>query len=148
MALAGGRLFVPWVDLATRDERNLVERHRSDAEGRGGLTALAVATGRVLWQQRLPALAFGAATVANDVVFTSTYDGGIYAFASATGKLLWRARARAGINSFPAIAGQAAPGRRGRARRRRTPARRAHRLLAAVAGAHRQPRRMTRMLLS
>ena len=61
-------------------------------------------------------MAFGAATVANDVVFTSTYDGTIYAFATATGKRLWKTRARAGINSFPAIAGDtllvgaAAPG--------------------------------------
>jgi hypothetical protein len=46
---------------------------------------------------------FGAATVANDVVFTSTYDGTIYAFDTKTGKTLWRAKARAGINSFPSI---------------------------------------------
>jgi alcohol dehydrogenase (cytochrome c) len=51
-------------------------------------------------------MAFGAATVANDVVFTSTFDGTIYAFATATGKQLWKTRARAGINSFPAIAGR------------------------------------------
>ena len=65
-----------------------------------------MATGRVLWQRRLPSPDFGAATVANDVVFTSTYDGRIYAFAAATGTLLWSARARAGINAFPAIAGK------------------------------------------
>ena len=59
---------------------------------------------------------FGAATVANDVVFTSTYAGVIYAFDTETGKTLWTKQATAGINSFPAIdgdtllVGAAAPG--------------------------------------
>jgi outer membrane protein assembly factor BamB len=106
MALAGGRLFVPWVDLATRAGARSSNGTDPIAEGRGGFTALAVATGRVLWQHRLPSPDFGAATLANDVVFTSTYDGAIYAFASTTGKRLWSAHARAGINSFPAIAGK------------------------------------------
>ena len=59
---------------------------------------------------------FGAATVANDVVFTSDYAGTIYAFDTQTGKTLWTAKAPAGINAFPAIdgdtllVGAAAPG--------------------------------------
>jgi outer membrane protein assembly factor BamB len=48
---------------------------------------------------------FGAATVANDVVFTSTYAGTVYAFDTNTGKTLWTTKAPAGINSFPAIDG-------------------------------------------
>ena len=63
------------------------------------------ATGKVLWQHKLPSMDFGAATVANDVVFTSTYAGTIYAFDTKTGKTLWTAKAPAGINSFPAIDG-------------------------------------------
>jgi alcohol dehydrogenase (cytochrome c) len=47
----------------------------------------------------------GAATVANDVVFTSTYDGTIYGFDTQTGATLWTTKAPAGINSFPAIDG-------------------------------------------
>jgi glucose dehydrogenase len=116
MALAGKRVFVPWVDLATRTSATSSNGTNPLREGRGGLAALDAATGRTLWQHRLPSMAFGAATVANDVVFTSTYDGTIYAFATATGKQLWKTKARAGINSFPAIAGRlllvgaAAPG--------------------------------------
>ena len=60
---------------------------------------------KVLWQHKLPAMDLGAATVANDVVFTSTYAGLIYAFDTETGKTLWKTRAPAGINSFPAIDG-------------------------------------------
>jgi alcohol dehydrogenase (cytochrome c) len=73
--------------------------------GRGGLTAVDAATGRVLWQRKLPSMDFGAATVANDVVFTSTYAGTVYAFDTQTGKTLWTTKAPAGINSFPAIDG-------------------------------------------
>ena len=106
MALAGGRLFVPWLDLATRASATSSNGIEPIEEGRGGFTALDVASGRVLWRHVLPAPDFGAATVANDVVFTSTYDGTIYAFATATGRQLWSAKARAGINSFPAVAGK------------------------------------------
>jgi alcohol dehydrogenase (cytochrome c) len=105
MALAGRRVFVPWVDLATQTSATSSNGTDPLSDGRGGFTALDTATGALLWQRRLPSMAFGAATVANDVVFTSTYDGTIYAFAIATGRQLWKARARAGINSFPAIAG-------------------------------------------
>jgi outer membrane protein assembly factor BamB len=48
---------------------------------------------------------FGCATVANDVVFTATYDGRIWALAAADGRVLWTERARAGINGCPAVAG-------------------------------------------
>ena len=100
MALAGKRVFVPWVDLATQTSATSSNGTDPLREGRGGFTALDAATGRVLWQHRLPSMAFGAATVANDVVFTSTYDGTIYAFAtpraSSCGR---RRRARASTRS-------------------------------------------------
>jgi alcohol dehydrogenase (cytochrome c) len=53
----------------------------------------------------LPSVDFGAATVANDVVFTSDYAGTIYGFDTQTGKTLWTAKAPAGINAFPSIDG-------------------------------------------
>ena len=49
------------------------------------------------------ALDIGAATVANDVVFTSTYDGVSYGLSAKTGSVLWSAKAPTGINSFPAV---------------------------------------------
>jgi alcohol dehydrogenase (cytochrome c) len=121
MAFAENRLFVPWLDLptrtsATRLSGGLAGGLGSLERGRGGVTALDAETGRVLWQRKLPQIVFGAATVANDVVFTSTYDGTIYGLDTATGRTLWRVKARAGVNSFPAIdgdtllVGAAAPG--------------------------------------
>ena len=122
MAFAEDRLFVPWLDFPTGLSANGLPGGLAAAaavslkSGRGGLTAVDAATGKVLWQRKLPQMNFGAATVANDVVFTSTYDGTIYALHTETGRTLWRAKARAGINAFPAIdgdtllVGAAAPG--------------------------------------
>ena len=108
MALGGTALFVPWNDFpvhasATGISGSLLSQNFS--AGTGGFTALDAATGGVLWQNKLPSMDFGAATVANDVVFTSTYAGMVYAFDTQTGATLWTATATAGINSFPAVDG-------------------------------------------
>ena len=108
MALAANRLFIPWLDFGTRaDASGLAAGFNpfNFKTGRGGLTAVDAATGKLLWKRNLPAMDFGAATVANDVVFTSTYAGTVYAFDTQTGKTLWTTKAPAGINSFPAIDG-------------------------------------------
>jgi outer membrane protein assembly factor BamB len=107
MAYAAGRLFVPVVDLcgwgsaAARQELTELD----PTNGKGRLVALDATTGRTLWQRRLPSPDFGCATVANDVVFTSTYDGTVYALAARDGAILWRARMRAGVNACPAVVG-------------------------------------------
>jgi outer membrane protein assembly factor BamB len=91
MAYADDRLFVP-VDLC----------------GRGGeLLALDAASGRTLWERHLPAPDAGCATVANDVVFTSTHDGTVYAFATRDGTLVWHVRLPAKVSACPAIVGDA-----------------------------------------
>ena len=108
MALDAGRLFVPWVDLpisasASGPAHGLTGTNLH--KGRGGFAALDAASGRQIWQRKLPSMDFGAATVTNDVVFTSTYAGRIYAFDVQTGRTLWTQQAPAGINSFPAVDG-------------------------------------------
>jgi alcohol dehydrogenase (cytochrome c) len=105
MALADSRLFVPWLDLAATAGSTGQQGGFNFRGGRGGLTAIDAATGKVDWQQKLPSMDFGAATVANDVVFTSDYAGTIYAFDTQTGKTLWTVKAPAGINAFPSIDG-------------------------------------------
>jgi alcohol dehydrogenase (cytochrome c) len=107
MAYADGRLFVPVVDLCgwgSAVARQLLTTV-DPTKGRGRLVALDAASGRTLWERRLPSPNFGCATVSNDVVFTSTYDGTMYAFAAADGMLLRRIQLRAGTNACPAIAG-------------------------------------------
>ena len=107
MAYADGRLFVPVVDLCGWGSAIAQQKLTSvdPRRGRGRLVALDAKSGRKLWQRRFPSPSFGCATVANDVVFTSTFDGTLYALATGDGRVLWRARMRAGVNSCPAIAG-------------------------------------------
>ena len=107
MAYADGRLFVPVVDLcgwgSAVGRQELTDLDPSS--GRGRLVALDAATGSVLWERRLPSPDFGCATVSNDVVFTSTYDGTVYALSVTDGTILWRATMRAGVNACPAVVG-------------------------------------------
>jgi alcohol dehydrogenase (cytochrome c) len=105
MAYAGGRLFVPVVDLCGwgRADRGQPLTEVDPAQGRGRLVALDAATGGILWQRRFPSPVFGCATVAGDVVFTSTYDGTAYALAARDGSIVWRVRLRAGSNACPAV---------------------------------------------
>ena len=73
--------------------------------GSGRMVALDDETGGVFWDRRLPLPVFACATVANDVVFTATFDGTLYALAAADGRTLWSAKLRAGVNACPAVAG-------------------------------------------
>jgi outer membrane protein assembly factor BamB len=107
MAHADGRLFVPVVDLCAHGSATSYDDlDRVDpARGRGRLVALDASTGRRLWERRFASPVFGCATVADGVVFTSTYDGVVYALDTEDGKRLWSYRMRAGINACPALVG-------------------------------------------
>jgi alcohol dehydrogenase (cytochrome c) len=104
MAQANGTLFVPWLNLCALSSAtsfNLPPENFGRATG--GLSAVDAATGKVKWTRHLPHANFGAATVANDVVFTSDFTGKIYAYSTDIGRRLWTAQASAGINAFPAV---------------------------------------------
>jgi alcohol dehydrogenase (cytochrome c) len=103
MAASGNLVFVPWVDLCFDATATGIKSAGGLNGGTGGLAAINSATGNIVWQSHLPSPAYGAATVANDVVFTSTLAGTIYAFDAATGKTLFTTKGPAGINSFPAV---------------------------------------------
>jgi len=107
MAYAAGRLFVPVVDLCGRGSATTSQpvTELALSQGRGRLVALDGRSGSVLWELRLASPNFGCATVANDVVFTSTYDGTVLGLATRDGGVVWRARMRADINACPAISG-------------------------------------------
>jgi alcohol dehydrogenase (cytochrome c) len=107
MAYARNRLFVPVVDLCAVGSATTTEPVTSLKleKGRGQLVGLDASNGKALWERRLPSPVFGCATVANDVVFTSTYAGVVYAFSTRTGKQLWHATMPAGINACPTVVG-------------------------------------------
>ena len=104
MAVKDGVVFVPIVDLPVRFATQ--ERRRIDFNGgRGQMVALDVADGDVKWTRRFATPVYGAATVVNNLLFTTTFDGTIYALDVDTGAIVWREQLPAGTNATVAIAG-------------------------------------------
>jgi outer membrane protein assembly factor BamB len=103
MAEARGVVYVPWDDVCFKGSATGLVRGGPVPPATGGLAAFDAATGSPLWKHTFTSLASGAATVADDVVFTATYDGTIYALSARTGATLWHTRTPAGIDAFPAV---------------------------------------------
>jgi len=101
MALADGVVYVPVVNLsakfATRTQK--IATNGPIGKGTGDMVALSLATGKVLWDRKLPHSPYGDATVTNDLVFTTTLDGKVIAFSRSTGAIVWRKQLPAGTNS-------------------------------------------------
>jgi len=51
------------------------------------------------WDAKLPSTPYGAATVTNDVVFTTTYSGYLYALSASTGAILLKLPLSANTNT-------------------------------------------------
>ena len=104
MAVAGGTVYAPIVNLPTTF-KSQVEPVLDFKQGTGAMVALDVKTGAVKWQTTLPQPAYGAATVSNDLVFTTTFDGKLIALSRATGAIVWETQMSAGTNATVAITG-------------------------------------------
>jgi outer membrane protein assembly factor BamB len=106
MAVADGVLYVPVANLAsvwkTRDSGL---GNANFVEGKGEFMALDLASGRVLWDTKLSQMADGDATVANDLVFTTTFDGYLIAFKRSDGSMAWKKKLPAFTNAPVAIVG-------------------------------------------
>jgi glucose dehydrogenase len=75
------------------------------SQGSGDEVAINLATGKILWSTKLPSPPFGAATISNDLVFTTTYNGRVIAFSRTTGKIVWTGKLPSGTNSPLVIQG-------------------------------------------
>ena len=106
MAVADGVAYVPVVDLGTTYTTPTIVVGTSNFLGaKGEMVALDLATGTQLWAAKLPQMPLGGATVAGDLVFTTTFGGGVGALSRADGSIVWTAQLPAGSNSTLAIAG-------------------------------------------
>jgi outer membrane protein assembly factor BamB len=106
MAVADGVVYVPVANLASVwQTRNTGLGSANFGGGTGEMLALDLATGRVLWDTKLPQMADGNATVVNDLVFTTTFDGRVVAFARKTGKIVWDQKLPAFTNAPVAVVG-------------------------------------------
>jgi outer membrane protein assembly factor BamB len=71
----------------------------------GEIEALNLATGAVEWDTKLPEMALGAATVSNDLVFTTLYDGELIALNRTTGAIVYRLQLPTSTNAPLVVAG-------------------------------------------
>ena len=106
MALADSVLYVPVANLASEWKTRTTGLGSANfAAGTGEMLALDLATGRVLWDTKLQQMPDGNATVANDLVFTTTFDGYLIAFARSDGRIVWKKKLPAFTNAPVAIVG-------------------------------------------
>ncbi|MAT39605.1 MAG: hypothetical protein CL946_08370, partial [Ectothiorhodospiraceae bacterium] len=77
-----------------------------DFEGNTGeMAALDTSNGNILWTTDLPGMAFGAATISNDLVFTTSFDGQVFALSRSDGSIVWQDELPAVTNAPIVIAG-------------------------------------------
>ncbi len=107
MAAADGVVYVPVVNVPTTYTNTASPLGTPDfTKAAGEMVAIDVATGKVLWDTKLPgAIPLGGATVANDLVFTTTLGGFVGALSRKDGSIVWTAQLPAGSNSPLAISG-------------------------------------------
>jgi outer membrane protein assembly factor BamB len=124
MAVADGVAYVPVADLASTYAKPTTGLGAASfGDGRGELVALDVKTGKILWDTKLSQMADGEATVVNDLVFTTTFDGHLLALDRASGKIVWNEKLPAFTNAPIAVSGDTLvtaasyPGGRARFRR-------------------------------
>jgi alcohol dehydrogenase (cytochrome c) len=77
----------------------------SISKATGEMIAVNQDTGKIEWDDKLPSTPYGAATITNNVVFTTTYSGHLYAFNATTGAILLNTPLSAGSNSPVTIDG-------------------------------------------
>jgi mono/diheme cytochrome c family protein len=100
MAAAHEKIYVPVANVpkAVKGESlaQIVEGLKSADSSNGQLVALNSSDGKVAWKKKLHSVPLGAATVVNDLVFTSTLDGHVYAFDADNGDEVWSSELPAG----------------------------------------------------
>ncbi|HKB49801.1 MAG TPA: PQQ-binding-like beta-propeller repeat protein [Solirubrobacterales bacterium] len=82
------------------------EIEEASAVNSGEIVALNVKNGSIAWKHEFPeAPTFGATSVTNELVFTTTYDGYIHGFDTSTGRPEWTAQLPAGTNAGVTVHG-------------------------------------------
>jgi alcohol dehydrogenase (cytochrome c) len=109
MAMAGGDVYVTANNLCATEVNaktaSVAQKVPSFTKGTGNFEELDLTTGKVLWNTKLPSSPYGAATVTNDLVFTTLFNGKLIALNRSTGQIVWQQQLTADTNSPVAIDG-------------------------------------------
>jgi alcohol dehydrogenase (cytochrome c) len=110
MAVADGSVYVATLDVP------LIETKMTSVDGDGApkgtvaageIEALSLATGKVEWDTKVSSLPLGAATVSNDLVFTTLENGELIALNRSTGAITYQRKLPTTTNSPIAITSNA-----------------------------------------
>ena len=94
------------VDLPiTYTSQNSVTGNKAAGPETGQVEALSLATGKVQWDTRVSSMPLGAATVANDLIFTTLYNGVLIALSRGTGAIVYRHQLPTSANAPIAVFG-------------------------------------------
>ena len=105
MAVADGSVYLATVNQGvTATTMSAVNGSAPAGASSGDIEALSLSTGKVEWDTRVPTLPLGAATVSNDLVFTTLYNGTLLALNRATGAIVYQHKLPTSTNSPIAIA--------------------------------------------
>jgi len=89
-ALAGDTVYVATVGQPFTLAKMSYPLGAQDGNGAGEIVALNLTTGKVEWDTKVPAYPLGAATVSNDLVFTTLYSGVLIALDRTTGAIVYQ----------------------------------------------------------
>ena len=107
MALAHNSVYVVTIDVPlTYTSLNRAAPTEAAGAPGGEVEALDLATGKVEWDIKVASLPLGAATVSNDLVFTTLFKGSLLALSRQTGRMVYERKLPTTANSPIAIAGR------------------------------------------
>ncbi len=106
MAVADGSVYVATIDLPIAwTGPDVADGNKGAGPESGEVEALSLATGKVEWDTKVSTLPLGAATVSNDLVFTTLYTGVLIALNRTTGAIVYRHQLPTSTNAPIAVFG-------------------------------------------
>jgi outer membrane protein assembly factor BamB len=106
LAVADGSVYAATIDLPiTYTSKSSVTGNKAAGPETGELEALSLATGTVEWDTKFSSMPLGAATVSNDLVFTTLYNGALVALNRSTGAIVYRHQLPTSSNAPIAVFG-------------------------------------------
>ena len=107
LAVAGNSVYVTTLDLPlTYTTLKLPVATSSNGQLGGEVEALNLTTGKVQWDRKVTSLPVGAATVSDDLLFTTLFGGTLLAIDRDTGKIVYTRKLPTTTNAPIAIAGR------------------------------------------
>jgi alcohol dehydrogenase (cytochrome c) len=107
LAMAGNTVYVATDNARFKLAKLSYPLGALDGRATGQIEALNLTTGKVDWDTRVPAMPLGAATVSNNLVFSTLYTGVLIALNRTTGAIVYEHKLPTSTNSPIAIAGNA-----------------------------------------